>query len=155
MDQASGKISVTKNAASTPVVTHVKGVTNTGSSKKSLDVKVMHAQNIVRPQDSFKDKIDNANTPFVPKLQEKVHAMVPWTPKGTTGCSDVDSHVRSLGGLGHENARYIMIHAYNNHEISPQTYNHTDTVIRMNMKLIGLTMHLKPLRVEKKCSTSH
>ncbi|KAI9476985.1 ribonuclease H-like domain-containing protein, partial [Coemansia mojavensis] len=56
---------------SAPLVTTVK--TNTRA-----DYKLVHAQNIPRPQLAFKDAVDNSpNTPFVWKIRNKVHAKVP------------------------------------------------------------------------------
>ncbi|KAM4652421.1 exosome complex component 10 [Discoglossus pictus] len=49
------------------------------SSKKgkSETYRLLHAKNILRPQLKFKDKIDNSNTPFVPKLFVKPNAQKP------------------------------------------------------------------------------
>ncbi|KAI9254611.1 ribonuclease H-like domain-containing protein [Phascolomyces articulosus] len=47
-------------------------------SKGKLEYKLLHASNIVRPQMKFKDRVDNSNsTPFIRKIKEKPHAMVP------------------------------------------------------------------------------
>ncbi|KAL1923207.1 uncharacterized protein VTP21DRAFT_9583 [Calcarisporiella thermophila] len=61
----------------TPVMTQTAVVTQV-ASKKNLDYKLIHAQNIIRPQLKFKDKIDNsASTPFIPKITYKPNAKVP------------------------------------------------------------------------------
>jgi exosome complex exonuclease RRP6 len=44
---------------------------------RKLDIKLIHAQNIVRPQLRFADKIDNSAVPFLPKLKDKPNALVP------------------------------------------------------------------------------
>ncbi|XP_053704720.1 spermidine synthase isoform X2 [Synchiropus splendidus] len=52
--------------------------------------KLLHAKNIQRPQLKFKEKIDNSNTPFIPKIFVKPNAMKPlpsyFTSKNT--CRD-------------------------------------------------------------------
>ncbi|KAM3922697.1 exosome complex component 10 [Leptodactylus fuscus] len=49
------------------------------SSKKSKaeTFRLLHAKNITRPQLKFKEKIDNSNTPFVPKIFVKPNAQKP------------------------------------------------------------------------------
>ncbi|XP_075459602.1 exosome complex component 10 isoform X2 [Ascaphus truei] len=44
---------------------------------KSEIFRLLHAKNILRPQLKFKEKIDNSNTPFVPKLFIKPNAQKP------------------------------------------------------------------------------
>ncbi|XP_042333911.1 exosome component 10 [Sceloporus undulatus] len=39
--------------------------------------RLLHARNIVRPQLKFREKVDNSNTPFVPKLFVKPNALKP------------------------------------------------------------------------------
>ncbi|KAJ1929727.1 exosome nuclease subunit [Tieghemiomyces parasiticus] len=71
-------------AQSAPIVTKVKA-----AGKDRLDYRLIHAQNIARPQLKFKDPIDNsAKTPFVPKLVSKVHAQVPLEPSWITNPED-------------------------------------------------------------------
>ncbi|KAI9197268.1 ribonuclease H-like domain-containing protein, partial [Polychytrium aggregatum] len=48
-----------------------------GSRNQKKDVTVVHAQNIIRPQLKFEDKIDNSNRPFVRKLAVKHNALRP------------------------------------------------------------------------------
>ncbi|KAJ1145256.1 hypothetical protein NDU88_011547 [Pleurodeles waltl] len=50
-----------------------------GSQKrtKSATFRLLHAKNILRPQLKFKEKVDNTNTPFVPKLFIKPNAQKP------------------------------------------------------------------------------
>lgn len=43
---------------------------------KKIDVKLVHAQNITRPQLKFVEKVDNSATPFVPKITKKPNAIV-------------------------------------------------------------------------------
>ncbi|XP_063291482.1 exosome complex component 10 [Pelobates fuscus] len=44
---------------------------------KSETFRLLHAKNILRPQLKFKEKIDNSNTPFVPKIFVKPNAQKP------------------------------------------------------------------------------
>ncbi|XP_030393363.1 exosome component 10 isoform X1 [Gopherus evgoodei] len=44
---------------------------------KSETFRLLHAKNITRPQLKFREKIDNSNTPFVPKLFVKPNALKP------------------------------------------------------------------------------
>ncbi|XP_053256922.1 exosome component 10 isoform X3 [Podarcis raffonei] len=44
---------------------------------KSETFRLLHAKNIVRPQLKFREKVDNSNTPFVPKLFVKPNALKP------------------------------------------------------------------------------
>ncbi|XP_042650865.1 exosome component 10 [Tyto alba] len=44
---------------------------------QSETFRLLHAKNIVRPQLKFREKIDNSNTPFVPKLFIKPNALKP------------------------------------------------------------------------------
>ncbi|XP_053547418.1 exosome component 10 [Bombina bombina] len=44
---------------------------------KAETFRLLHAKNILRPQLKFKEKIDNSNTPFVPKLFIKPNAQKP------------------------------------------------------------------------------
>ncbi|XP_065594125.1 exosome complex component 10 isoform X2 [Cyrtonyx montezumae] len=46
-------------------------------SMKSETFRLLHAKNISRPQLKFREKIDNSNTPFVPKLFIKPNALKP------------------------------------------------------------------------------
>ncbi|KAJ2454334.1 exosome nuclease subunit [Coemansia sp. RSA 2336] len=79
---------------SAPLVTTVK--TNT-----KADYKLVHAQNIPRPQLSFKDAVDNSpSTPFVWKIRNKVHAKVPLDyglPSAALADSPFGRHLHSLG----------------------------------------------------------
>ncbi|XP_060132225.1 exosome component 10 isoform X1 [Zootoca vivipara] len=52
----------------------------TGEANKrtrSETFRLLHAKNIVRPQLKFREKVDNSNTPFVPKLFVKPNALKP------------------------------------------------------------------------------
>lgn len=42
--------------------------------------KILTASNVVRPQDKWREDIDNSYGPFIPKLREKVHAKQPLDP---------------------------------------------------------------------------
>ncbi|CAK6951260.1 exosome component 10 [Scomber scombrus] len=44
------------------------------SSSRSGTFKLLHAKNIMRPQLKFKEKVDNSNTPFIPKIFIKPNA---------------------------------------------------------------------------------
>ncbi|XP_034029131.1 exosome component 10 [Thalassophryne amazonica] len=48
-----------------------------GSGSRSQTFKLLHAKNIPRPQLKFKEKIDNSNTPFIPKIFIKPNAVKP------------------------------------------------------------------------------
>uniref|UniRef100_A0A8D0GS95 Exosome complex component 10 n=1 Tax=Sphenodon punctatus TaxID=8508 RepID=A0A8D0GS95_SPHPU len=50
---------------------------------KSETFRLLHAKNITRPQLKFREKVDNSNTPFVPKLFVKPNALKP-LPEGKT-----------------------------------------------------------------------
>lgn len=47
------------------------------SSSRSETFKLLQAKNVARPQLKFKEKIDNSNTPFVPKIFIKPNAIKP------------------------------------------------------------------------------
>ncbi|KAI8049471.1 ribonuclease H-like domain-containing protein [Syncephalis plumigaleata] len=75
-------------------------------SQPNIDYHLIHAQNIVRPQIRFTDKIDNSNhVPFVPKITSKPNAQVPLDyglPSSHTisdiGASEhLHTHMQSLG----------------------------------------------------------
>ncbi|KAI7906905.1 ribonuclease H-like domain-containing protein [Cokeromyces recurvatus] len=64
LDQLGGKIKQDDFKQATP--------------EDKLDYKFLHANNVIRPQMKFKDKIDNSNTtPFQRKIKYKPHALVP------------------------------------------------------------------------------
>ncbi|XP_061592397.1 exosome component 10 [Cololabis saira] len=48
-----------------------------GSGSRSETFRLLHAKNIARPQLKFKEKIDNSNTPFTPKIFIKPNAVKP------------------------------------------------------------------------------
>uniref|UniRef100_A0A3Q2D5R9 Exosome complex component 10 n=1 Tax=Cyprinodon variegatus TaxID=28743 RepID=A0A3Q2D5R9_CYPVA len=48
-----------------------------GSSSRSETFRLLHAKNVARPQLKFKEKVDNSNTPFVPKIFIKPNAVKP------------------------------------------------------------------------------
>lgn len=48
-----------------------------GSGSRSETFRLLHAKNIVRPQLKFREKVDNSNTPFVPKIFIKPNAVKP------------------------------------------------------------------------------
>ncbi|XP_074594255.1 exosome component Rrp6 [Brevipalpus obovatus] len=50
---------------------------NKGTKRKFQDINLLTAKNIHRPQAKFKEKIDNRNQPFVPKLKEKPNSLRP------------------------------------------------------------------------------
>uniref|UniRef100_A0A8C9ALE5 Exosome complex component 10 n=1 Tax=Prolemur simus TaxID=1328070 RepID=A0A8C9ALE5_PROSS len=48
-----------------------------GKKTKSETFRLLHAKNIIRPQLRFREKIDNSNTPFLPKIFIKPNAQKP------------------------------------------------------------------------------
>ncbi|OBS75485.1 hypothetical protein A6R68_14012 [Neotoma lepida] len=52
-----------------------------GKKAKSETFRLLHAKNILRPQLRFREKIDNSNTPFLPKIFVKPNARKP-LPQG-------------------------------------------------------------------------
>ncbi|KAM5132574.1 exosome complex component 10 [Mantella aurantiaca] len=50
---------------------------DTNKKGRSQTIRLLHAKNILRPQLKFKDKVDNSNTPFVPKIFIKPNAQKP------------------------------------------------------------------------------
>ncbi|XP_077459432.1 exosome complex component 10 [Stigmatopora argus] len=55
-----------------------------GSGGRSETFRLLQAKNIQRPQMKFKDKIDNSNTPFIPKIFIKPNALKPLPSYFTT-----------------------------------------------------------------------
>ncbi|XP_041801768.1 exosome component 10 [Chelmon rostratus] len=49
----------------------------TGSGSRSEMFRLLHAKNVARPQLKFKEKVDNSNTPFIPKIFIKPNAIKP------------------------------------------------------------------------------
>ncbi|XP_020785467.2 exosome component 10 [Boleophthalmus pectinirostris] len=47
------------------------------SGSRSETFKLLHAKNVARPQLKFKEKVDNSNTPFIPKIFIKPNAIKP------------------------------------------------------------------------------
>jgi len=45
------------------------------STKRSPGYRLLTARHITRPQSQFKDKIDNSDRPFVPKITSKPNAL--------------------------------------------------------------------------------
>uniref|UniRef100_A0A671VCU4 Exosome complex component 10 n=1 Tax=Sparus aurata TaxID=8175 RepID=A0A671VCU4_SPAAU len=48
-----------------------------GSGSRSEMFRLLHAKNVARPQLKFKEKVDNSNTPFIPKIFIKPNAVKP------------------------------------------------------------------------------
>ncbi|XP_045913415.1 exosome component 10 [Micropterus dolomieu] len=48
-----------------------------GSGSRSEMFRLLHAKNVARPQLKFKEKVDNSNTPFIPKIFIKPNAIKP------------------------------------------------------------------------------
>ncbi|KAM9343591.1 LOW QUALITY PROTEIN: exosome complex component 10-like [Pholidichthys leucotaenia] len=48
-----------------------------GSHSHSGTLRLLHAKNVARPQLKFKEKVDNSNTPFIPKIFIKPNAVKP------------------------------------------------------------------------------
>ncbi|KAJ1818575.1 exosome nuclease subunit, partial [Coemansia sp. RSA 2675] len=65
------------------------------------DVRVVHAQNMPRPQLQFRDAIDNSpSTPFVWRIRSKPHARVPLDyglPSAAVAGSTLGQHLQTLG----------------------------------------------------------
>ncbi|XP_061690221.1 exosome component 10 [Syngnathoides biaculeatus] len=55
-----------------------------GSVRRSETFKLLQAKNIQRPQLKFKEKVDNSNTPFIPKIFIKPNALKPLPSYFTT-----------------------------------------------------------------------
>ncbi|KAJ2157138.1 exosome nuclease subunit [Coemansia sp. RSA 552] len=100
----------------------VTRVAGSGSGKRS-DVRLVHAQNIARPQLEFKDSVDNSATPFVWKIREKYHARVPLDhglPSPAVAQSPLGPHLQAMGisrpaspsGADNEAAMTVLPHPY-------------------------------------------
>lgn len=50
---------------------------NKKNSSRAAGVHLLAAKNVIRPQLSFREKVDNSNTPFVPVLKDKPHSLKP------------------------------------------------------------------------------
>ncbi|XP_029013177.1 exosome component 10 [Betta splendens] len=50
---------------------------SSGSGSRAETFRLIHAKNVARPQLKFKEKIDNSNTPFIPKIFIKPNAIKP------------------------------------------------------------------------------
>ena len=82
-----------------------RGISNAAKAMegKLLEkTRVVRNANVRRPQDSFKDTIDNSrDTPFRPRIVEKPHASSPLrvarTPSPPRMDESIEAHVRSLG----------------------------------------------------------
>ncbi|KAL2103554.1 hypothetical protein ACEWY4_000422 [Coilia grayii] len=48
-----------------------------GSGRSPETFKLLHSKNVQRPQLRFRDKVDNSNTPFIPRIFVKPNAKVP------------------------------------------------------------------------------
>lgn len=46
-------------------------------SGRSETFRLLHAKHVARPQLKFKEKVDNSNTPFIPKIFIKPNAIKP------------------------------------------------------------------------------
>lgn len=79
LDEASG---VKKNPEDAVVMTvSLNRTIHTSWNKKdpsrAAGVHLLAAKNVIRPQLSFREKVDNSNTPFVPVLKDKPHSLKP------------------------------------------------------------------------------
>uniref|UniRef100_A0A8D3DNI8 Exosome complex component 10 n=1 Tax=Scophthalmus maximus TaxID=52904 RepID=A0A8D3DNI8_SCOMX len=50
---------------------------SSGSGSRAETFRLLHAKNIARPQLKFREKVDNSNTPFIPKIFIKPNAVKP------------------------------------------------------------------------------
>ncbi|KAJ1725539.1 exosome nuclease subunit, partial [Coemansia biformis] len=86
---------------SAPVVTTVVAGQQQQQQQQQQSVRIVHAQNIPRPQLQFKDAIDNSSaTPFVWKIREKPHARVPLDhglPSEDMADTPLGQHLHKLG----------------------------------------------------------
>uniref|UniRef100_A0A8C4IIR4 Exosome component 10 n=1 Tax=Dicentrarchus labrax TaxID=13489 RepID=A0A8C4IIR4_DICLA len=62
----------------------------TGSGSRSEMFRLLHAKNVTRPQLKFKEKVDNSNTPFIPKIFIKPNATKPLPSCKTHRPEDLD-----------------------------------------------------------------
>ncbi|EPZ35172.1 3'-5' exonuclease domain-containing protein [Rozella allomycis CSF55] len=87
----------------TPVNAKQSSAVSISVQNGNKSTKFIHAQNISRPQLRFKDQIDNSMTPFIPKLKNKPHALVPlpnYSNNENVSAEIPDhlqSHIQSLG----------------------------------------------------------
>ncbi|KAJ2221157.1 exosome nuclease subunit, partial [Coemansia sp. RSA 485] len=87
------RVTASVGKQSAPIMTSV----NMGNG----DVRLVHANNVARPQLSFKDVVDNSgSTPFVWKIREKPNALVPLEyglPGVDTKGTPLGDHLASMG----------------------------------------------------------
>jgi exosome complex exonuclease RRP6 len=107
IDESTGVKEKSKVVVASPKVTNL-------AMKGKPDAYIFHGSNILRPQENWKDEIDNSYAPFVPKLPEKPNALVPMDdifirqavmspPKSKIGgekqnmSKEMEMHLSSLG----------------------------------------------------------
>jgi exosome complex exonuclease RRP6 len=77
-------------------------------SKGRPDTYLFYGSNILRPQEKWKDEIDNSYAPFIPRIFEKPNALVPLDPiflnrsekktaESSTLTKEMDAHLNNLG----------------------------------------------------------
>ncbi|KAJ2003970.1 exosome nuclease subunit [Coemansia thaxteri] len=88
-------------AAANAVGTQSAAVVTSVAAGARSDVRVVHAQNMPRPQLQFADAIDNSpSTPFVWRIRTKPHAQVPLDhglPSAAMAGSTLGRHLQTLG----------------------------------------------------------
>ncbi|ORZ19396.1 ribonuclease H-like domain-containing protein [Absidia repens] len=78
MDEMTGKLKGKDLSNIVKAQTQVTQFSKTSSTGDTLEYKLLHASNVVRPQLNFKDRVDNsAAIPFERKITIKPHAKVP------------------------------------------------------------------------------
>uniref|UniRef100_A0A8D3CUW8 Exosome complex component 10 n=1 Tax=Scophthalmus maximus TaxID=52904 RepID=A0A8D3CUW8_SCOMX len=63
---------------------------SSGSGSRAETFRLLHAKNIARPQLKFREKVDNSNTPFIPKIFIKPNAVKPLPSCKTYRPEDLD-----------------------------------------------------------------
>ncbi|KAI8913114.1 ribonuclease H-like domain-containing protein [Powellomyces hirtus] len=112
LDQVTGRI---KANASNNAVAQTAAVIMQVQTKHNSIRNVVHAQNIVRPQLSFEDKVDNSNAQFVRKITHKPNARQP-LDYGLPGSEDISpemgAHLRTLGITDASSSPFSLPHPY-------------------------------------------
>ncbi|KAJ3121613.1 Exosome component 10, partial [Nowakowskiella sp. JEL0407] len=101
-----------QSLSSAPVIVQVNLPTKSSSGKKHT---LIHADNVLRPQLNFTEKVDNSNTPFIRKITYKPHAKRP-LEYGLQGSEEISEemskHIGSLGITNSNSSLYMLPHPY-------------------------------------------
>ncbi|KAJ3277430.1 Exosome component 10 [Borealophlyctis nickersoniae] len=79
------------------------------------DFNVVHAQNIMRPQLKFEDKIDNSNRPFIRKIINKPNALRPLDyglPGSEEMTPEMSQHLKTMGITSEHTSLSSLPHPY-------------------------------------------